>query len=268
MQVVAKALIGNLSFAQLDQVKDTDFVYRTPAERGSLYKMMRAQNVQHADSLVGSPDYMAPEVLRRRPYGASVDYWSLGCILFECMCGFPPFSGKTPDETWANLKNWYRVLERPVYEGEKDEKFNLSDVAWDAVTRYVRCSYALAWYLRHTYSRSLLPHPLPFFKRFITTAERRLNSLSAVQAHPYFAPLDMTCLREYHAPFFPELSHDADPRNFDNFQDPKDMEKYKEVIERQKHIEALPDGGLGNGGRGMWAGFTFGKNVSFSSGTI
>ncbi len=120
---------------RLDQVKDTDFIYRTPAERGSLYKMMRAQNVQHADSIVGSPDYMAPEVLRGRNYGVSVDYWSLGCILFEFLCGFPPFSGKTPDETWANLKNWHRVLQRPVYEKAEDLQFNLTDIAWDSIVR-------------------------------------------------------------------------------------------------------------------------------------
>ena len=49
--------------------------------------------------------------------------------------GFPPFSGSTPEETWANLKNWHRVLRRPVYDRPEDLIFNLSDVAWDAVVR-------------------------------------------------------------------------------------------------------------------------------------
>ena len=78
---------------------------------------------------------MPPEVLRGKTYTYSADYWSLGCILFEFLCGFPPFSGSTPEETWANLKNWHRVLRRPVYDRPEDLIFNLSDVAWDAVVR-------------------------------------------------------------------------------------------------------------------------------------
>ena len=93
---------------------------------------------------------MPPEVLRGKTYTYSADYWSLGCILFEFLCvsphiwfrrsstqGFPPFSGSTPEETWANLKNWHKVLRRPVYDRPEDLIFNLTDAAWDAVTRYV-----------------------------------------------------------------------------------------------------------------------------------
>lgn len=40
------------------------------------------------------------------------------------------------------------------------------------------------------------------------------------------------------------------------------MAKYKEVQEKQRNVEAVNDGGKGVGGRGLWAGFTFGKNVS------
>ncbi|EPQ30071.1 uncharacterized protein PFL1_02188 [Pseudozyma flocculosa PF-1] len=216
--------------SRLDAVKDTDFIYRTPAERGSMYKMMRAQNAHHADSIVGSPDYMAPEVLRGRDYTISVDYWSLGCILFEFLCGFPPFSGAQPDETWANLKNWQKVLQRPVYEKPEDLQFNLSDVAWDAVTK------------------------------LIDTPERRFSSLSQVQGHGFFSPLQLTKLREMSAPFIPQLENDEDTGYFDNFDDPNDMAKYKEVQEKQRNVEAVNDGGKGVGGRGLWAGFTFGKN--------
>jgi serine/threonine protein kinase len=105
-------------------------------ERRSLYRSIRNEDFRYADSVVGSPDYMAPEVLRGKPYSYAVDYWSLGCILFEFLAGFPPFSGGTPEETWTNLKNWTKVLRRPEYDNPQDLIFNLTDVAWDAITRY------------------------------------------------------------------------------------------------------------------------------------
>lgn len=116
-------------------------MYRSTLERRSIYRSVRHEDPRYADSIVGSPDYMAPEVLRGKPYTYSVDYWSLGCIFFEFLAGFPPFSGGTPEETWTNLKNWTKVLRRPEYDKPEDLIFNLTDIAWDAVTRYVhvRC---------------------------------------------------------------------------------------------------------------------------------
>jgi hypothetical protein len=76
-----------------------------------------------------------PEVLRGKAYTFSVDYWSLGCILFEFLSGFPPFSGATPEETWTNLKNWTKVLQRPIYDKPEDLVFNLRDISWDIITR-------------------------------------------------------------------------------------------------------------------------------------
>lgn len=121
---------------QLDKVKDNQIVHRSTMERRSLYRSIRNEDLRYADSIVGSPDYMAPEVLREKPYTYAVDYWSLGCILFEFLAGFPPFSGGTPEETWTNLKNWTKVLRRPEYDKPEDLIFNLTDVAWDAITRY------------------------------------------------------------------------------------------------------------------------------------
>lgn len=220
---------------RLDAVKDTSLIYRTPHERSSLYKQMRAQNIAYADSIVGSPDYMAPEVLRGRSYGMSVDYWSLGCILFEFLCGFPPFSGGSPDETWANLKNWEKVLQRPVYDKPQDLQFNLSNVAWDAVTR-------------------LIDRP-----------DRRISTITQVQAHPFFSALNLADLRSLTAPFIPQLESDLDTGYFDDFENPDDMKKYKEVQEKALKVEAKLEAGNKsgqnlNGGRGLWVGFTFGKN--------
>ncbi|KAK8825058.1 protein kinase 2 [Blastocystis sp. ATCC 50177/Nand II] len=42
-------------------------------------------------SLCGTPEYLAPEVLRKQPYGKSVDWWSLGTLIYEMISGLPPF---------------------------------------------------------------------------------------------------------------------------------------------------------------------------------
>lgn len=217
---------------RLDQVKDTDFIYRTPAERGSMYKAMRAANAHYADSIVGSPDYMAPEVLRAQTYSYSVDYWSLGCMLYEFLCGFPPFSGGSADETWANLQRWEKVLQRPIYVKKEDLQFNLSDQAWDSIL-------------------CLIDGP-----------KRRFASLEQVESHPFFTPLNFKTLRSLQPPLVPQLANETDTVYFDNFDDPADMAKYKEVQEKQRKVDEVEErsGSKPCGGRGLWAGFTFGKN--------
>ena len=44
-----------------------------------------------AETLCGSPLYMAPEILRYEKYDATADLWSVGAVLFEMTCGKPPF---------------------------------------------------------------------------------------------------------------------------------------------------------------------------------
>lgn len=104
---------------------------RTIAERREGYQTMREKDVNYAKSIVGSPDYMAPEVLRGEEYDSTVDYWSLGCMLFEALTGFPPFAGASADETWRNLKHWKDVLKRPVWE---DPNYFLSNRTWSFIT--------------------------------------------------------------------------------------------------------------------------------------
>lgn len=46
-------------------------------------------------SIIGTPEYCAPEVLRGEEYGFKSDWWSLGCVMFDLLTGDPPFTGKT-----------------------------------------------------------------------------------------------------------------------------------------------------------------------------
>lgn len=45
--------------------------------------------------IIGTPEYMAPEIVKGEAYDYAVDWWLLGCVLYDMMTGKPPFSGKT-----------------------------------------------------------------------------------------------------------------------------------------------------------------------------
>ncbi|EGD72874.1 AGC/SGK protein kinase [Salpingoeca rosetta] len=51
----------------------------------------------------GTPEYLAPEVLRKQPYGRAVDWWCLGCVTYEMMCGLPPFYNRNIDEMYNRI---------------------------------------------------------------------------------------------------------------------------------------------------------------------
>eukprot|EP00929_Paragymnodinium_shiwhaense_P000103 TRINITY_DN10025_c0_g1_i1.p1 TRINITY_DN10025_c0_g1~~TRINITY_DN10025_c0_g1_i1.p1 ORF type:complete len:916 (+),score=253.81 TRINITY_DN10025_c0_g1_i1:120-2867(+) len=50
-------------------------------------------------TMIGTPHYMAPEVMRGHGYGTEVDLWSLGVMFFEFVCGYLPFADELDDPT-------------------------------------------------------------------------------------------------------------------------------------------------------------------------
>lgn len=144
------------------------------------------------------------------------------------------------------MKSWHKVLRRPVYDRPEDLIFNLTDVAWDAVTRRVLIESIRKQALT-VLARRLIAHP-----------KDRIATLSDVQSLPFFSSLPFGSLREVPAPFVPVLDGDTDVGYFDSFTSPEDMAKYAEVFKKQRDVEAVQEKGQGN--RNNWVGFTFGKN--------
>ena len=52
---------------------------------------------------LGSPLYMAPEIIKKLPYDCSVDIWALGVLTFIMLCGRPPFKGRSKDEIFVEI---------------------------------------------------------------------------------------------------------------------------------------------------------------------
>ncbi|KAJ0393260.1 hypothetical protein P43SY_008259 [Pythium insidiosum] len=99
-------------------------------QRGVLYRDLKPENVlldsqgfvrladfgfarrgvvagtQPCKTFCGSADYIAPEVIAGKGYGAAADMWSFGCVLFELLTGFPPFySPKDRTKLFYKIEN-------------------------------------------------------------------------------------------------------------------------------------------------------------------
>lgn len=55
--------------------------------------------------VLGSPLYMAPELVNRQPYNEKVDVWSLGIITYQLLVGKTPFEADTIKLIDANINN-------------------------------------------------------------------------------------------------------------------------------------------------------------------
>eukprot|EP00475_Leptophrys_vorax_P035569 TRINITY_DN5870_c0_g2_i1.p1 TRINITY_DN5870_c0_g2~~TRINITY_DN5870_c0_g2_i1.p1 ORF type:complete len:514 (-),score=51.29 TRINITY_DN5870_c0_g2_i1:624-2075(-) len=150
----------------------------------------QAEQLQHwqrnrrslAFSTVGTPDYIAPEVLLKKGYGLECDWWSLGAIMFKMLVGSPPFYSDDPMTTCRKIVNWRTHLQFP-------EEAVLS---WEA--RDLIC-------------------------RLLCDVEHRLGTQSVddIKAHPWFAGLPWDRLYRMQAAFLPEVTDELDTQNFEQF---------------------------------------------------
>jgi len=73
---------------------------------------------------VGTPDYIAPEVLLGSGHSFQVDWWAMGCIIFEFLIGYPPFSGETLGEVFQHITSrdiqWPEEFFQPIPDAAMD----------------------------------------------------------------------------------------------------------------------------------------------------
>mmetsp|Transcript_53632 Transcript_53632/g.73513 ORF Transcript_53632/g.73513 Transcript_53632/m.73513 type:complete len:100 (+) Transcript_53632:633-932(+) len=59
---------------------------------------------QEMNLSLGSPLYMAPEIVNHKPYNNTVDIWSIGVITYIILSGKPPFSGPSKDDIFNAIR--------------------------------------------------------------------------------------------------------------------------------------------------------------------
>ena len=75
-------------------------------------------------SICGTPEYLAPEIIKKIPYGKSVEWWSLGTLLYEMIAGLPPYYDK-------NRQRMYRK----ILEADLLRPTCMSPVAFDLISK-------------------------------------------------------------------------------------------------------------------------------------
>ncbi|KAM3411695.1 hypothetical protein ACQJBY_003391 [Aegilops geniculata] len=137
-----------------------------------------------AYSTVGTPDYIAPEVLLKKGYGMECDWWSLGAIMYEMLVGYPPFYSEDPRSTCRKIVNWLSHLKFP-------EEAKLSSETKDLISK------------------------------LLCNVEQRLGTKGAheIKAHTWFRGVQWEKLYQMKAAFIPEVNGELDTQNFEKFEE-------------------------------------------------
>jgi protein-serine/threonine kinase len=138
----------------------------------------KANRRKLAYSTVGTPDYIAPEIFLQQGYGHECDWWSLGAIMFECLCGYPPFCSDDAHQTYKKILGLEWAFPDDVH---------LSHEAIDLI------------------------------KRLLCPAQHRLGlngGAKEIREHAFFTGVDFDTIRAIEAPFVPTLKSITDTSYF------------------------------------------------------
>lgn len=204
----------NILIDQHGHVKLTDFglctgfrwthdskIYSTNySEDETRRKIKNLTDSKHlAYSIVGTPNYIAPEILECKGYSQSCDWWSLGVILYEMLVGRPPFCAPTPDETQQKVINLF--------------------VSYRWLLNFLFIHFQIInWQKTLHFPETISVATSDLLAKMLTSTENRINC-EQIKKHQVFDDIkfETNILRRQTAPYIPSLKGPTDTSNFDTF---------------------------------------------------
>lgn len=163
--------------------------HNTPPQQSMLPPVMALFDPEdHDRRFVGTPDYLAPETINGVGQDEISDWWSLGCIMFEFIFGYPPFNAATPDEVFEN------ILQRKINWPEDPEEYTTPE-ALDLMNKLMAIN--------------------PRERIGANVDEKFSNGGAEIRAHPWFSDVNWNTLLEDKAEFVPNIENPEDTEYFD-----------------------------------------------------
>lgn len=227
--VVAIHSLHVLGYVHRDIKPDNVLVDRTGhiklADFGSSARLSADKKV-HSKMPVGTPEYIAPEVLTSMdgsggPYGVECDWWSLGVVAYEMLCGQTPFEADSVVITYSKIMNYKTSL-------QFFKDVQVSKSAKDLILNLCTDSKARIGY-------------------------------EGLLCHQFFSGIDWNNLQETVPPYVPNLDGAADTSHFDEFE----PESPDPVAHLEKYSLASEEKGF-TGKDLPFVGFTFSRNLAIN----
>jgi serine/threonine protein kinase len=185
-----------------------------------------------ARSVVGTSQYMAPEVIRGEQYDGRCDWWSIGIILYECLFGFTPFACENRQETKLKILKHRTTLCFP------DDQYGFPPISSDVLDfmrrmlreKEERLSSPKYYLNDYAYSQAQdtnTYHILGLADKSSKNYQGKhvySDDADDIKAHPWFAGTDWTQVHKKKPPFIPRVKGWEDTKYFDDDESVSDLE--------------------------------------------
>ncbi|PYH67519.1 serine/threonine-protein kinase [Aspergillus vadensis CBS 113365] len=216
-QTEAKRMAESTSGLDPGPVDDSGWM---PPTAGLLGWRDRTQKRRLAGSIVGTNQYMAPEVVRGELYDGRCDWWSIGIILYECLYGFTPFASDDRQKTKLKIHHHLQTLHFPNRPSDKlvsaeaidlinhllqEKEHRLSSNKYrvnDSVTFRLAAKHPLySMDPRNKNYRGFYVYP---------------NDATDIKSHSFFCCINWNEIHQSMPPFVPKVKCWEDTRYFDD----------------------------------------------------